>query len=308
MKKLFILLSVFLLSMAAMAEAVEINGICYELDANTQEASVTQNPNYYTGSVEIPAKIVFDNVEYSVTSIGNYAFAECSGLISITIPNSVNFMGWAAFDGCSSLTSVHISDLEAWCKIVFCLANSNPLYDAEHLYLNGEEIRDLVIPNNIVTIKPFTFEGCSGLTSVTIPNSVTSIGYAAFQRCSGLTSIDIPNSVTSIDDQAFESCYGLTSVTFPNSLTSIGAGAFDRCTDLTEVHITDLEAWCKIAFNSATLYNPHHLYLNDEEIKDLVIPNSVTSIGNSTFAGCSGLTSITIPNSVTSIGGSAWMF
>ena len=287
----------------------------------------------------------------SVKIIKGYAFRNCTRLTSATIPNSVTSIGDGAFEGCTDLTSVHISDLEAWCKISFDGSSSNPLSFAHHLYMNGSEITNLVIPNNVTSIGEFAFSKCSGLTSVTISNSVTSIGRSAFSGCSGLTSITIPNSVTSIgngtfgdctgltsimignsvtsigDDafkgcsgltsitipnsvtsigrSAFWDCSGLTSITIPNSVTSIGLGAFDWCSSLTSVHISDLEAWCKISFDgsySNPLYYAHHLYMNGNEIINLVIPNSVTSIGNYAFSECTGLTSVTIPNSVTSIG------
>ena len=144
---------------------------------------------------------------------------------------------------------------------------------------------------------------------VTIPNTVKSIGQNAFRGCKGITSVTIPNSVTSIGSSAFYNCSGLTSVTIPNSVTSIGSSAFSDCSGLKEVHISDLATWCKISFgsyNANPLYYAHDLYLNGLLITDLVIPNSVTSIGSYAFSGCSGLTSVTIPNSVTSIGESAF--
>ena len=216
----------------------------------------------------------------SVTTIGSYAFYGCSGLTSISIGNSVTTIGYDAFNGCSGLTEVNITDLSAWCKIDFDYAN--PLYYAHHLKLNGTEVTNLVIPNDITEIKQSAFENCTGLTSVTIPNSVTSIGYDAFNGCSGLTEITIPNSVTTIGDDAFNGCTGLT-----------------------EVNISDLSAWSKINFgnsNANPLSYVHYLKLNGTEVTNLVIPNDVTSIGSYAFYGCTGLTSVTIPNSVNSIG------
>ena len=118
-----------------------------------------------------------------VTSIGDRAFYDCSFFTSVTIPNSVTSIGKYAFYGCSDLTSVHISDIAAWCNIDFESSDSNPLSYAHHLYLNGEEVKDLVIPNSVTSIGSYVFYYCSGLTSVTIPNSVTSIGSLAFYSC-----------------------------------------------------------------------------------------------------------------------------
>lgn len=142
----------------------------------------------------------------SVTSIGGYAFAECFELTSITIPNSVTSIESYAFWNCIHLTSVHITDLEAWCKIIFNEPHSNPLGHAHHLYLKGEEIKSLVIPESVTNIGDNTFSGCYGFTDITIPNSVTSIGNHAFSSCKGLTDITIPNSVTSIEYGAFWGC------------------------------------------------------------------------------------------------------
>ena len=204
-------LSIFiatLMSMAyTMASAHDIavtnsNGktIYYNYNSDGSSLTVTHygtsHNGYYsircTGEIVIPETVRYSGKTYSITHIGYDAFFGCSGLTSVTIPNSVTSIGYSAFDGCSGLTSV-------------------------------------TIPNSVTSIGSSAFSGCSGLTSVTIPNSVKSIGDWAFYDCSGLTSVTIPNSVTSIGSGAFAYCRGLTSVTIPNSVTSIGKSAFYNC-------------------------------------------------------------------------------
>ena len=149
-------------------------------------------------------------------------------MTSVTIPNSVTSIGNSAFSGCYVLTSVHISDIAAWCNIDFDGYNSNPLTYAQHLYLNGEEVKDLVIPNSVTSIGDSAFYGCSGLTSVTIGNSVNSIGDWAFGNCYGLTSVTIPNSVTSIGSEAFRDCSELLDVyCYAEKVPSTESDAFD---------------------------------------------------------------------------------
>ncbi len=289
LKQLFTAL-LLLCSAIVTASDFEADGIYYNItDATNLTVEVAFKNRYrdgYSGAVTIPASVTYNETTYSVTSIGSWAFIRCSGLTNITIPNSVTSIGAGAFNGCTGITAVHISDLAAWCKIDFRDSYSNPLYYAHNLYLNGELVTDLVIPNGVTEIKEYAFNGCTGITSITIPNSVTSIGGDAFNGCTGITSITIPNGVT-----------------------SIGVSAFNGCTGITAVHISDLAAWCKIDFRdsySNPLYYAHNLYLNGELVTDLVIPNGVTEIKEYAFNGCTGITSITIPNSVTSIGGDAF--
>ena len=180
-------------------------------------------------SVFYDSKFKSVKIGEDVTSIGDYAFYNCDSLVSVTIGNSVTSIGSSAFSSCSSLTSVHITDIAAWFKINFSGDYSNPLHSAHHLFMNGKEIKELIIPNSVTSIEDGAFYSCFGLTSVTIGNSVTSIGKAAFDSCTGLTSVTIPNSVTSIGDRAFSYCLGLTEVYCnAENVPNTSATAFDH--------------------------------------------------------------------------------
>ncbi len=158
--------------------------------------------------------------------VGVKAFDGCSGLIGVDIPNSVEQIGYGAFDGCVGLQRVNIYDLTSWCRISFItdhydplpsdplwltasyptLFSSNPLFYAHHLFLNGKEVSELEIPDNVNQILDCAFYNCIGITSLKMPNSVYSIGNYAFKGCSGLKKAIISGSVSSIGKDAFAEC------------------------------------------------------------------------------------------------------
>ena len=209
-------------------------------------------------------------IEQGVTSIGDYAFSGCESLTSITIPDSVTSIGNWAFFRCTSLTSI-------------------------------------TIPNSVTSIGDYAFYDCTSLTSITIPGSVTSIGDQAFLYCKSLTSITIPGSVTSIGDDAFSGCESLTSITIPDSVTSIGYGAFAYCTSLASIYVNPNNKTYDSRNNcNAIIQTDTNTLIAG--CRTTVIPDSVTSIGDDAFSGCTSLSSITIPDSVTSIGVQAFCY
>ena len=277
----------------------------------------------------------------SVTTIGDNAFLDCRKLKSITIPNSVTTIGEGAFKNCDNLASVNITDVAAWCDISFDGEFANPFTYANNLYVNGELVADLVIPDSVTTIRNDAFHNIDCLTSVTIPNSVTTIGDYAFSSCDNLASITIPNSVTtigkntfswcanlasvtigdgvkSIGDDAFCYCRSLTRVTIGNSVTTIGDYAFNGCSSLTSVTIPDSVttigkntfSWCanlaSVTIGDGVKSIGDNAFYECINLKRITIPNSVTTIGNYAFYSCDNLASVTIPNSVTTIGNYAF--
>lgn len=359
MKRIFSLLFAAMLVVQAWAQTTfEVGNLEYTVtDETNHYVSVGKisEDNTPTGDLVIPTEVENGGTTYSVTSIMDSAFAMCVNLTSVSIPYSIQFINKYAFYGCSSLTAVNIPDsvlyigyaafencnnlakatfgsIESMCNISYLSASSNPLYYAHHLYIDGEEVTDIVIPDNITNICWSAFIGCSSLTSVTIPKSVIKIQPFSFSSCSNLTNVYlddnnenytledgvlfnkdktqlicsltkkagnyiIPNSVTSINEGAFYNCGGLTSVTIPNSVSSIGRFAFSLCTGITSITIPE-----SVTDISESAFS--YCY----ELTTVNIPESVTTIEESVFKACTYLTSISIPNSITSIGKQAFSY
>ena len=315
----------------------------YNITSNTEPYTVevtketdNYNPSYNTyptGDLTIPSSVTHSGRTYSVTSIGDMAFSYCSGLTSVSIPNSITTIGYSAFWNCSGLPSVTIpssvtsigtsafygcneltavnytGSIAQWCGIDFSNLDANPLKFAGNLYIDNELVTDLVIPETITEIKPYTFCGATCLETIIIPNTVTDIGMGAvgvFWGCSGIVEMTIPfvgnnASATSASAstlfgnifdggtysgstmirQHFSGGSNYKTYYIPSSLRSVTVtggvllyGAFDYCTMLTSIKM----------------------------------PNSITNIGERCFYNCTGLTSITIPSSVTSIGDLAFSY
>ena len=248
----------------------------------------------YAGKVAYTYKgIMPENCDIELATgtkgIADCAFFDQSNLTSITIPNSITSIGNLAFAKCSGLTAISVD-------------NNNANYASADGVLFNKDMTTLIacpaqktgsyaIPSSVTSIESSAFACCSGLTSITIPASVTSIGGSAFSGCTGLTSIIIPDGVTTIGSSAFDGCSSLASINIPNGVTSIESNTFNNCTSLTSVTIP----------NSVSSIGGH-AFEYCTQLTSVTIGSGVTSIGGNAFYGCYNLTSITIPNSVTSIG------
>ena len=214
--------------------------------------------------------ILGSNYSTSKDKIGEYVFYACSSLTSITLPPLVTEIGNSAFYDCRGLTS-------------------------------------LILPSGVTKIGNSAFSVCSGLTSITLPSGVTEIGNSAFSGCSGLTSLTLPSGVTEIGNSAFEGCSGLTSLTLPSGVTKIGSSAFKN-SGLKEVGIYingDLETYLAKGHPNIDVECGIKYYLNDKEIKNVMIPSSVTSLGCYAFQN-SNFTSISLPSSLAFVGDGAF--
>ena len=237
----------------------------------------------------------------SVTSIGESAFSGCSGLTELTLPNGVRSIGNYAFSDCSGLEKITVDRgnkrYDSW-------GNCNSIIETgTNTLIVG--CKNSVIPNSVTSIGDGAFRGCSGLTELTLPNSVTSIGDCAFYGCSGLTELILPNSVTSIGNYAFSDCSGLEKITVDRGNKRYDS--WGNCNSIIETGTNTLIVGCKnsVIPNSVTSIGDCAFY-GCSGLTELTLPNSVRSIGDGAFSGCSGLTELTLPNSVTSIGDCAF--
>lgn len=255
----------------------------YYINADSTTVSIGRPYNWGWGDYAMPTDsltisnaVTYSGTTYSVTSIMQNAFSNCTGLITVSIPNTLTTIEWEAFNGCTGLTAVSIP--------------SSVTSIGDNTFSGCTSLTTISLPNSVTTIGNNAFSGCSSLTSVSLPNSVTTVGEAAFYGCTRLTSITLSNSMTTIEDRVFYNCANLTSVSIPNSITSIGYSAFHNCSSLTSVSIpTSVTTIGNSAFSSCT------------GLASVSIPNSVTTIGESAFNGCTGLTTVSLPNSIRTI-------
>lgn len=277
MKKIYIILFFIIASIeTTYAEKVYGSSLYYDINTSDHTAKVTydkQDESNYANlkTIRIPSSISYKGASYKITGIDDQAFAYCSGLTSISIPNSIKHIGNRAFNKCTSIKSV-------------------------------------TIPDGVITIGEQAFAYCVGLTSVTISNSVIGIGNSAFAVCSGIKSITIPSSVSTIGNGAFLGCANLTEIKVAqdnNHFCSIDGVLYNKhLTTIVEYPYGRKKETYTIP--NSVLYIGNFAFSLCSGLTSIIIPNSVIGIGNWAFSSCSGLTNITIPNSVKSIGENAF--
>ena len=283
------------------------------------------------------------NIEFGWTNkIPGYTFSRCNNLTSVIIPEGVTGIGAYAFEDCDKLISA--GPIGSGCNIEFgwktripsCLGASFPGLKSIEIPKGVKIIDDsafsccywltnVTIPDSVISIRDRAFYGCSSLTSVNIPQGIEGIYDQTFKNCRSLINISIPEGVTNIGSEAFSGCTNLTSIQIPNSVSSIGYHAFENCSSLARVVIPSsietlntifagcdrlesagpIGSGCNIEFGWKTEI-PANSFAGVSKLTNIILPESVTSIGSSAFSGCSSLTSVNIPNSVTSIGSSAF--
>lgn len=258
----------------------EIGGIYYKIvDKDSRLAMVTYKDkdwdaydHEYRGAIVIPNIVTYRNNDYTITEVGDYAFRDCSEMTSVAVPKSVWHIGREAFSGCKALKEIHISNLSAWCEMSFYDAlddaGDSPFHYADELYLNGELITDLVVPEDVTEIGAHVFEGYEKLRSVVLHNGIDAIHKSAFFNCCNLTDIELSENIY-----------------------YIGPFAFDRT------------PWYENK-PDGEVYAGKHFYKYKGEMPantSIVIKEGTETICESAFDGCKGLTSISLPSSLKQI-------
>jgi len=323
--KLSLILGIFAVLMAISCTVNAATYDIYTYTTNGTGLTITGCKTDASGSITIPKTIN----GYTVTSIGSYAFEDCTSLTTITIPDGVTSIGKYAFSGCASLTTITIPDsVTSIGEYAFRVCTSlTTITIPDSVTSIGDwafcvctSLTTITIPDSVTSIGGSAFYNCTSLTTITIPDGVTSIGSQAFYSCTSLTTITIPDSVTSIGYEALENCTRLTTITIPDGVTSIGYDAFYGCTSLTTITIPDsVTRIGSSAFSNTGIYNENsnwkdgllyidnHLVAAKADISGTVnLRSGLLTIANTAFRDCTSLTTINIPNSVTSIGSFAF--
>ncbi|MCH5220145.1 MAG: leucine-rich repeat protein [Muribaculaceae bacterium] len=257
-------------------------------DLVVPESVTTIQNNSFAGYESLRTVYLHDDVQ----SIGDNAFYNCANLEQVRIGTGLLSSSPYAFYGCNALEAVHISDLSAWCDILFSSASSNPLGFARHLFLDGEEISDIVLPEGLGHVADYAFYKCLSLTNVEFPESMTWMGEMAFYGCENLQKVNLPSNLSTVGTWTFALCSSLAEVTIPSVITKIPAYAFYSCESLHSVNLP------------STLYSiDNAAFAFCSSLSDIALPASLNNMGSNAFYN-TGITNVVVPSG--SIGTSAF--
>ena len=249
-----------------------------------------------------------------VTEIADSLFYNRSDITSVTLGRGVKRIGANAFRNCHGLTALYITDLSAYCEISIPGIYSSPLYYAGTLYLNGEKITELNIPEGVTKISGCVFQGMTDLTRVTLPESLTEIGVYAFSGCTALREVNLPDSLTKISGCAFENCAELKSIELGDKVAAVDGFAFSGCTSLESAKLggglinlgewafADCAALTSVTVGEGLEYVGMYAFSDCVSLTSLTLPDSLRRVEQFAFSNCRALESLSLPDGITYVG------
>lgn len=317
MRTLF-LIALVIASLTLKAETFTIEGLTYTTTTG-YECKVSGYTDALPESVIIPATVANNDIEYTVTAIGNDAFSRNKSIQAITLPDGISAIERGSFNECTSLTKINIPEgvtslaSYTFCNCTsltaielpsnltyigeFCFSNCSGLISVKmppairsigmYCFSRCSALKDIIIPEGIATLYEYTFYSCASLESIVLPSTLTSIGSQCFRYCSSLSTVEFPESLKEIDTYAFAGCSSLVSINIPQNVNRIGSYCLWGCTNLESVKLNE----------GLKSLNPH-LFRDCKSLKHIEVPNSINTIDEYCFWGCTSLDDISLPTSL----------
>lgn len=323
--RIFTIFCLLIYGLVLQATTYEYNGFSFELDVSAQTATlIKKTSGNYSGNIIIPESFEGPkNIEYKVTAIGDNAFYGCSGVESISIPNTVLSIGAFAFESCNKLTSISLPTLigtigESAFKNCSALTSitlpTNITIVSKSLFNGCSKLSSVTFGQYISAIEDDAFSGCSKLVTLSFPSHLQTIGNSAFAGCSALKSLTLPENVTSVGDNSFQNCSAMRVLRLSKKLQTIGNSAFSNTASLSTLTIpASVKTIGKDAFSSSGILSLTYaegceiaLRTYATNMNSVSLPSTINAIDNNAFNGCRYLANITLSDAISTIGESAF--